>query len=78
MSISADPTKRVAELKPINSYFQVGTEVTYVYDFGADWTHYILCENILPMKQAESYPKCTDGKKDQDGHGMRLKGTNTR
>jgi len=39
-----------------------GTRFTYVYDFGDDWQHDILLEEILPAGSAASLPICVAGK----------------
>jgi hypothetical protein len=35
----------------------------YVYDFGDDWEHTILLEEILPADPAQSYPLCLAGER---------------
>lgn len=35
----------------------------YLYDFGDDWQHVILLEEILPLEAGANYPRCTGGKR---------------
>ncbi len=35
---------------------------SYLYDFGDDWAHDILLENILPRVDGKNYPVCIAGK----------------
>ena len=39
-----------------------GNRMTYTYDFGDDWEHDILLEQILPADPVGSYPVCLAGK----------------
>lgn len=36
-------------------------KISYVYDFGDNWSHKILVEKFLPRDNKISYPICTDG-----------------
>ena len=40
-----------------------GAALWYVYDFGDDWRHRIEVEKIMPIDPAETYPKCTGGRR---------------
>lgn len=45
----------------LKKYFKkVGDRMTYIYDFGDDWTHQIVLENITREKSSE--PGCIGGK----------------
>ncbi|MBF0508242.1 MAG: plasmid pRiA4b ORF-3 family protein [Deltaproteobacteria bacterium] len=35
----------------------------YEYDFGDNWEHLIVIQNILPIEEGKHYPVCTDGKR---------------
>ena len=39
-----------------------GSKFKYVYDFGDNWRHTILVEEILPPEKGVSYPICIKGK----------------
>ncbi len=41
---------------------EVGDKIIYLYDFGDDWMHEILLEDILEKEQNKEYPKCIKGK----------------
>ena len=48
-------------------------KITYIYDFGDDWTHEILLEKILPKDSNKIYPLCITGKRNgpiEDCGGM--------
>jgi hypothetical protein len=36
--------------------------VLYTYDFGNDWQHEVLLEEIIPQNDASILPRCVDGK----------------
>lgn len=38
-----------------------GDQLTYLYDFGDDWTHRITLEAIAPLTQENQQPKCVAG-----------------
>jgi hypothetical protein len=38
-----------------------GALVVYAYDFGDNWQHLIIVENILPATRGKSQPQCLDG-----------------
>jgi hypothetical protein len=40
---------------------QVGTEFSYLYDFGDGWEHLLRLEAILPGNTGFQYPRCLDG-----------------
>jgi len=33
----------------------------YVYDFGDDWRHLLMCEEELPLEESVTYPRCVAG-----------------
>jgi|HubBroStandDraft_3_1064219.scaffolds.fasta_scaffold100225_2 hypothetical protein len=37
-------------------------KVTYVYDFGDDWRHDIVVEDVIPAAPGVRYPRCTGGR----------------
>ena len=39
----------------------VGTKATYLYDFGDNWEHKILVEQLHPEAPGQRYPLCVDG-----------------
>jgi hypothetical protein len=39
------------------------SKITYVYDFGDDWRHEILVENVLDPDETVTYPRCTGGRR---------------
>jgi len=38
-----------------------GSELTYIYDFGDDWAHKVVVEQIVAAGPAATSPKCIDG-----------------
>ena len=47
---------------PLTEYFrEPGNQADYVYDFGDDWHHRIILEEISPQKDGIKYPICLDG-----------------
>lgn len=41
----------------------VGSKFRYNYDFGDDWDHEILVEDIRPAEAGVAYPRCTPGRR---------------
>lgn len=41
----------------------VRSKVVYTYDFGDDWRHDIVVEQILPAEPGVAYPRCTGGRR---------------
>jgi hypothetical protein len=42
---------------------RVGDRVRYTYDFGDDWEHDILIEDVLTAEPGISYPRCLAGRR---------------
>jgi hypothetical protein len=40
-----------------------GARIEYVYDFGDDWVHHIVVEDIVPIEPAGDYPRCLAGRR---------------
>ncbi len=40
---------------------QVGSRITYEYDFGDNWEHDLLVEKIHPKEESTHYPICLEG-----------------
>jgi len=40
---------------------QAGDRCTYLYDFGDDWSHEVVLEEILPRAAGGKYPRCLAG-----------------
>lgn len=40
-----------------------GTAIRYVYDFGDDWVHRVVVEEVAPSDPAATYPCCIGGKR---------------
>ena len=40
---------------------QVGSRLTYEYDFGDNWQHDLLVEKIQPAEKGTQYPICMEG-----------------
>ena len=57
-----DPETHPGWEVPITDLFrEVGDSSDYVYDFGDDWLHEIVLENIFPKEKGQKYPRCVDG-----------------
>jgi len=50
-----------AKLKFLN--LQVGDHLRYIYDFGDDWVHEILIEEIRDLEKNGHYPQCIGGER---------------
>ena len=49
---------------PISNYFSLQNKKSlYRYDYGDDWQHDVLLEEILPKQADLQYPTCLDGKR---------------
>ena len=47
---------------PIKEVFtDVGEELIYLYDFGDDWAHRVVLEEIVSREKGQKYPKCIGG-----------------
>lgn len=53
----ADKISMDSELQKIKD------KIKYIYDFGDDWEHDIVLENILPYDEKKIYPVCVAGKR---------------
>ena len=40
-----------------------GMKFLYTYDFGDDWEHLILVENVLAPERGQTYPSCVTGRR---------------
>jgi hypothetical protein len=40
-----------------------GQHLSYLYDFGDDWSHDVVLEDIVPRPEGESFPRCVDGQR---------------
>ncbi len=40
---------------------EAGAEFAYVYDFGDDWRHNVVVEQVLPAEEGAQYPVCLSG-----------------
>jgi len=50
--------------KVLHEYFvRPGIAATYNYDFGDDWFHEVLLEQISPAERSTKYPKCIAGER---------------
>ena len=50
--------------RSISSYFtEAGLSMTYRYDFGDDWEHTLLLEDIDSREEGAEYPRCLDGER---------------
>lgn len=43
------------------AFNRVGSKITYLYDFGDDWTHALVLEKRLPFDPNIRYPVCVEG-----------------
>lgn len=48
----------LAELCP-----EVGSHMTYLYDFGDDWYHQVRFEGSFPLERGARYPRCLGGER---------------
>lgn len=59
-----------------------GDSIRYVYDFGDDWRHSIVLEEILPSEHRANLPRCQDGRgeapAEDSGPAARSGGTSRR
>jgi hypothetical protein len=47
---------------PVASHLALpGARCNYLYDFGDDWSHTVVLEDILPREKGTKYPRCIDG-----------------
>ncbi len=44
----------------------VNSKLRYTYDFGDDWDHDILVENVLKHNETAAFPRCTGGRRARD------------
>ena len=52
------------EIIGISSYFSLHNKsAIYVYDYGDNWIHHVVLEEILPQKPGLKYPICIDGER---------------
>lgn len=57
-----DPPQWEERDKAISAYFSPDRRrIGYTYDFGDDWTHTILLEDIVLVQADVVYPRCVDG-----------------
>lgn len=48
----------------VADYFQTpGKKAAYCYDFGDDWQHVMILEDILPSAPGKKYPRCIGGER---------------
>ncbi|MDI3535362.1 MAG: hypothetical protein PWQ82_1727 [Thermosediminibacterales bacterium] len=47
----------------IDKYMTEGAKFTYTYDFGDNWIHEIVVENVLEAEDKHNYPVCLDGER---------------
>ena len=59
--IDDPPTLPGWELAIADYFTQPGSSAKYEYDFGDDWQHKVLFENILPREEHLDYPQCLAG-----------------
>ena len=51
-------------LTPLSRFFKKKDDhAQYLYDFGDDWNHDIILEEILPAEKGMEYPICLDGER---------------
>jgi hypothetical protein len=55
------PTRDAANLRLAKLIERGVTTFTYTYDFGDDWRHSIVIEEVLPADPATDYPRFVDG-----------------
>lgn len=61
-TFEGDPVTLPGWNLPIAGYFtQVGASAGYEYDFGDDWQHEVLLEDIIPRAPRTKYPLCVAG-----------------
>jgi hypothetical protein len=58
LGIRSAASKRLDQLAPHN-----GDRLRYTYDFGDDWEHDILIEDILEPEPGTTYPRCLTGRR---------------
>jgi hypothetical protein len=51
-------TKKLADVAP-----RVGDRIRYTYDFGDDWEHDIVVEDVLTAEPGVAYPRCVTGRR---------------
>ena len=56
-----DPTISDQKIALYSVFKDVGDELSYTYDFGDDWRHKIVLQNIRPAEPGMSSPLCLDG-----------------
>jgi len=49
---------------PLSNHFTApGHQVLYLYDFGDNWEHTVLLEQMVPTESGGQYPSCLDGRR---------------
>lgn len=55
--------RSAASKKLANAAPRRGDRMHYTYDFGDDWEHDLLVEDVLPAEPATRYPRCVTGRR---------------
>jgi hypothetical protein len=59
----AEVRDKNAKKEKIDAYLEKGVEFGYTYDYGDNWEHHIIVENVLEGEQGQKYPVCLDGER---------------
>lgn len=62
LSLFANENKNAADFVIGEDLIELGDTITYTYDFGDNWEHKIVLEEIKKFDENEVYPKCIKGK----------------
>ena len=54
---------RNAKKEKIDIYFGKGVEFGYTYDFGDNWQHHIIVEEVVESEPNQKYPVCLGGER---------------
>lgn len=58
-----EPTRPGWKLPIRHVFWEAGTKIDYVYDFGDDWLHSVELEKVVTEEEGVTYPRCLAGRR---------------